>query len=101
MQVQRTAVTEMLRPAEEALIEQKGVLECICMPPILASHAAGCDAVLAVLQGGPGQHLMQGMLPMAPGLTEAFPFLAANHSWLRTSAGVKYFFDGVALYSPS
>ena len=50
MQVQRTAVTEMLRPAEEALIEQKGVLECICMPPILASPRSrlrccpGCTA---------------------------------------------------------
>ena len=50
-QVQRAAVTEMLRPLEEALIERKALLECICMPPVLNSHAAGCDAVIAALQG--------------------------------------------------
>lgn len=50
-QVQRAAVTEMLRPLEEALIERKALLECICMPSVLSSHAAGCDAVIAALQG--------------------------------------------------
>ena len=85
MQVQHTAVTEMLRPAEEALIEQKGVLECICMPPVLASHAAGCDAVLAALQGGPGQHLMQGMLAISgPWLLGC---LKLSHSWLQIIPG--------------
>lgn len=61
MQVQRAAVTEMLRPAEEALIEQRALLECICMPPILQSHAEGVDAVLSVLTGS-AQRLSRGLL---------------------------------------
>ena len=75
----------MLRPAEEALIEQKGVLECICVPPILASHAAGCDAVLAVLQGGPGHHLMQGMLAVRS--KWLLGCLKVCHSWSRSIPG--------------
>ena len=57
LQVQRAAVTEMLRPAEEALIEQRALLECICMPPVLQSHADGVDAVLSVLTGSAQHHL--------------------------------------------
>ena len=48
-------MTEMLRPLEEALIERKALLECICMPPVLNSHAAGCDAVIAALLGQASQ----------------------------------------------
>ena len=51
----------MLRPAEEALIERRALLECICMPPILQSHAEGIDAVLSVLTGS-AQHLSRGVL---------------------------------------
>ena len=48
-------MTEMLRALEEALIERKALLECICMPPVLNSHAAACDAVIAALQGQASQ----------------------------------------------
>ena len=61
LQVQRAAVTEMLRPAEEALIERRALLECICMPPILQSHAEGVDVVLSVLTGS-AQRLSRGPL---------------------------------------
>ncbi len=59
LQVQRAAVTEMLRPAEESLIERRSLLECICMPPILQSHAEGVDAVLSVLTGS-AHHVSRG-----------------------------------------
>ena len=60
LKVQRAAVTEMLRPAEESLIERRALLECICVPPILQSHAEGVDAVLSVLTGS-AQHLSRGL----------------------------------------
>jgi hypothetical protein len=49
--VSRATVVDTLRPEEERLIEQRAVLEVLCVPPVLAAHLGSLQAALAALQG--------------------------------------------------
>ncbi len=51
VQVQWAAVTELLQPEEERLMQTRAALEGVCVTPVVATALSNAQAVLSALQG--------------------------------------------------